>query len=177
MARRDAEPQYLAIGRITMPFGVHGEVKVEIHTGWPHRFALLERVYVGDEAANQLQATRVEHAHLHRGQAILKLAACPDRNAAEALRGRWLFVPRNEAMPLGEDEYYIHQIIGLEVWEGERHLGQVVEVLEMPAEVNDVYVVRGPRGELLLPALSHVILRVDLEAGRMEVAVPPGLED
>jgi 16S rRNA processing protein RimM len=175
--KQHAEPQYLAIGRITMPFGVQGEVKVAIHTGWPHRFALLEQVYIGDEAASQLQATKVERARLHKGQAILKLAACPDRDAAEVLRGQWLFVPRSEAVPTDEGEYYIYQIVGLEVWEGERHLGRVVEVLEMPAEANDVYVVRGPRGELLLPALRQVILKVDLEAGRMEVAVPPGLED
>ncbi len=177
MARERIQPQYLAIGRITAPFGLRGEVKVEIHTDWPQRFALLERVYIGDEAARVMRVAQVEHVRLHKGRAILKLDISPDRTAAEELRGQWLFIPREEAMPLGEDEYYIHEIIGLEVWEGDRYLGEVVEVLETTPEANDVYVVRGERGELLLPAVQHVILKVDLEAGRMYVSVPPGLED
>ncbi|MCD6289217.1 MAG: 16S rRNA processing protein RimM [Anaerolineae bacterium] len=176
MAKKVSQ-HYLAIGRIVAPFGVRGEVKVEIHTAWPHRFTLLKEVYVGDEDARAVQATQVESARLHKGQAILKLALSPDRNAAERLRGRWLFVTRDKAMPLGEDEYYIHEIVGLEVWEEERYLGRVVEVIETPDEVNDVYVVRGADKELLLPAIRHVILSVDLEAGRMYVSVPPGLED
>ncbi|MCS7220029.1 MAG: ribosome maturation factor RimM [Anaerolineae bacterium] len=176
MVRARAQPHYLAIGRITAPFGIRGEVKVEIHTGWPERFVQLKRVYVGDAAARVVTATEVESARLHKGHAILKLGLSPDRNAAEALRGRWLFVSREEAMPLGEGEYYLHEIIGLEVWEGDRYLGRVVEILEAKAGANDVYVVRGQRGELLLPAIRQVILHVDLEAGRMEVAVPPGLE-
>ncbi len=176
MVQAREQPRYLAIGRITAPFGIRGEVKVEIHTGWPDRFALLKRVYIGDAAARAVTATEVESARLHQGHAILKLGLSPDRNAAEALRGQWLFVSREEAMPLEEGEYYLHDIIGLEVWEGDRHLGRVVEILEARAGANDVYVVRGDRGELLLPAVRQVILKVDLEARRMEVAVPPGLE-
>ncbi len=169
-------PRYLAIGRITAPFGIRGEVKVEIHTGWPERFALLKHVYIGDAAAHAVMRTEVESARLHKGHAIVKLGLSPDRSAAEALRGQWLFVSREEAMPLEEGEYYLHDIIGLEVWEKGRYLGRVVEILEAKAGANDVYVVRGERGELLLPAIRQVILQVDLAAGRMEVAVPPGLE-
>ncbi len=177
MTKTSKRPEFLAIGRIMAPFGIRGEVKVEIHTDWPHRFALLDRVYVGDPSARALRETKIESARLHKGQALLKLAMCPDRNAAEALRDQWLFVHRSQAMPLGEDEYYIHEIVGLEVWEGERCLGRVFEVIETPAEANDVYVVRGEQGEILLPAVRHVVLKVDLEAGRMEVALPPGLEE
>ena len=170
------QPRYLAIGRIIAPFGIHGEVKVEVHTGWPDRFALLKRVYIGDVAAHTVTMAEVESARLHKGYVILKLGLSSDRSAAEALRGQWLFVSREEAMPLEEGEYYLHEILGLEVWEGERYLGRVVEILEARAGANDVYVVRGERGELLLPAIRQVILKVDLAAGRMEVTVPPGLE-
>ncbi|HEY65102.1 MAG TPA: 16S rRNA processing protein RimM [Caldilineae bacterium] len=177
MAKERTEPRFLAIGRIVAPFGIRGEVKVEIHTGWPHRFALLERVYVGDEMARVVRETKVQSVRLHKGHALLKLEMCPDRNAAEELRGQWLFVSREEAMPLEEDEYYIHEILNLEVWEGERYLGRIVEVIETPEEVNDVYVVRGEHGELLVPAIRDVVLKVDLEAGRMYVSLPPGLEE
>ncbi|GAB4566455.1 MAG: ribosome maturation factor RimM [Anaerolineae bacterium] len=148
---------------------------MELHTAWPERFKRGVRLYIGDEGARETTETEVQGFRLHKGYGLLKLSTVPDRNTAETLRGQWLFVAREDAMPLGPDEYYVHQIIGLEVWEGEEYLGQVVEVLETTPEANDVYVVRGPRGELLLPAIRSVILKVDLDAGRMEVAVPPGL--
>jgi len=79
-----------------------------------------------------------------------------------------------DALPLEEGEYYCHQIEGLHAvtTEGER-LGRVTEVLATGA--NDVYVVRGSQGELLLPAVKDVILRVDLEAGVLVVRLPEGL--
>lgn len=170
-------PEYLAIGRITAPFGIRGEVKVEIHTAWPDRFALLDQVYVGDAQAQAVYPLELEGSRRHRGQAILKFAAIGDRTAAETLRGQWLFVRAEQAMPLAEGEFYWHEIIGLEVWAGERYVGHVVEILETAGGANDVYVVRGERGELLLPAIRQVIRRIDVAAGRMEVEIPAGLED
>jgi 16S rRNA processing protein RimM len=145
-------------------------MKVEILTDWPERFALLECVYLGEEAVPY----RLERFRLHRRYALLKLAGCDDRNAAGDLREQVVQVPREEAMPLDEGEYYVYQIEGLEVWtdEGES-LGQVVEVLFTGS--NEVYVVRGPRGEVLIPAIADVILRVDLEEGRLIVRPMDGL--
>ena len=79
-------------------------------------------------------------------------------------------------MQLGEHENYLHDLIGLrvETMEGEP-LGTLTEVLLTKA--NDVYVVRGPAGEILLPALRDVVLRVDLAARTMVVALPEGLRD
>jgi 16S rRNA processing protein RimM len=77
-------------------------------------------------------------------------------------------------MPLGQDENYVHDLIGLRVESAEGEaLGEITEILFTPA--NDVYVVAGPNGELLLPALRDVVLRVDLEGGVMLVKVPDGL--
>jgi len=83
-------------------------------------------------------------------------------------------IPVEEAAPLEEGEYYLYQIVGLATWtvEGE-YLGRVREVLTTGA--NDVYVVRGPKGEVLLPAIEEVIREVDLEAGRMIVSLMEGL--
>jgi len=152
------------------PWGILGEVKVEILTDWPERFALLERVYLGEEAT----PCRLERVRLHQGYALLKLAGYDDRSAAEALRGQVVQVPHEEAMPLDEGEYYVYQIEGLEVWtdEGES-LGRVVEVLFTGS--NEVYVVHGPRGEVLIPAIADVILKVDLEDRRLIVHLMDGL--
>jgi 16S rRNA processing protein RimM len=79
-----------------------------------------------------------------------------------------IYVPVEEAEPLGEDEYYWYQIIGLQVWTVEgRFLGKVTDIL--PTGSNDVYVVTGPEGEALVPAIEDVIALIDLEEGRLVV--------
>jgi len=105
---------------------------------------------------------------------LLTLVGVDDRDAAEALRGQWIYVAIEDALPLGEGEYYHFQIVGLQVItaEGEA-LGRITEIL--PTGANDVYVIQGPRGEILVPALEGVILNVDLPNGRMIVRLPEGL--
>jgi 16S rRNA processing protein RimM len=169
-----SEPRYLTIGRITRPHGVRGEVRVEPRTDLPERFAWLERIYVGDGTP---VAMTVERVRLHQGVVILKLGSCDTRNDAEALRGRWVLVPAEEAIPLEEGELFLYQLVDMEVVtaEGET-LGKVEDVLQTGA--NDVLVVRiqdEPPKQLLLPDIPDVVLEVDLEAGRIVVQVPPGL--
>jgi len=171
MAARRSEPRYLVVGRIVRPWGVRGELKVEILTEDPARFEQLEAVYVGP----QFVSYRLEGARLHRGVVLLKLAGCDDRNAAEGLRDLLVQVAMEDALPLKEGEYWVHQIVGLEVWTTEGDLlGLVQEVLETAA--NDAYVVRDRSGrEVLIPALRSVVLEIDLAAGRMLVELPEGL--
>ncbi len=171
MAARRSEPRYLVVGRIVRPWGVRGELKVEILTEDPARFEQLEAVYVGP----QFVSYRLEGARLHRGVVLLKLAGCDDRNAAEGLRDLLVQVAMEDALPLEEGEYWVHQIVGLEVWTTEGDLlGLVQEVLETAA--NDAYVVRDRSGrEVLIPALRSVVLEIDLAAGRMLVELPEGL--
>ena len=171
MQTRDgSEPRYLVVGRIVAPWGVRGEVKVTIETGFPERFERLKRVYLGEKAISFV----LERSRLHKGHALLKLRGCGDRDAAEKLRGQLVQIPIEEAMPLGEDEYYVYQIVGLDVWttEGE-HLGRVSEVLFTDA--NDVCVVTGERGEILIPAVEDVVLEVDLVSGQLIVELIEGL--
>jgi 16S rRNA processing protein RimM len=96
------------------------------------------------------------------------------RDAAEALRGRDVEVAASDALRLPRGQFYWHQVIGLRVESstGEA-LGTVADILETGA--NDVYIVRGPRGEILLPAIKEVIKRIDPQAGRMLVELVPGL--
>ena len=89
---------------------------------------------------------------------------------------RYLLIPAADAMPLGEHENYLHDLMGLEVETTDGlHLGELREVLFTNA--NDVYVARGPAGEVLLPVIRDVVLQVDLSARRMVVALPEGLLD
>jgi 16S rRNA processing protein RimM len=168
----------LAIGQIAGAHGVRGELKVDVLTDDPQRFGLLERVLVGPDDGEPVPYG-VEGYRMHQQRVLLKLAGVDTREQAATLRGQLVQVPIDEAMPLEEGEYYEHQIVGLDVWtaEGER-LGTIAEILYVPS--NDVYVVQDTsraRRECLIPALSGVVLAVDLEAGRMTVELPPGLID
>ncbi len=143
---------------------------MEILTDYPDRLPLHRVFYLGPQATPY----PVESVRFHQGAAIIKLAGCDDRNAAEALRGLVVHIPLEDAIPLGEGEYYYFQVVGVEVFtdQGER-LGRVVDVLETKA--NDVYVVRGPRGEMLIPAVEEIVRELDLTARRMVIVPIPGL--
>jgi len=161
---------HLVVGRVVAPRGLHGELKVSIETDDPERFGLLREVYLGDG----LVRFEVKRVRLHLGQALLELGGIESRAAAESWRNAYVYVPLEEALPLAEGEYYYHQIEGLTVVTvGGEVLGQVTEVL--PTGANEVYVVQGGEGEILLPALKDVIIRIDLDAGTMVVRLPNGL--
>jgi 16S rRNA processing protein RimM len=166
---------YMAIGMITGAHGLRGEVKVELHTDFPERFAPGLEVYLGEE----LDKTTVGTARPHQGQVLLQFHGIDDRTQAEALRGLWLFIPEEEAVTLEEDTYFVHDIIGLSVHTSSGELlGTVEQVLFTGA--NDVYVVQSPGEkprEILLPAIDEVIKQVDLENGILTVELLPGLLD
>lgn len=168
--RRRPEPRYLAIGRVARPFGLHGELRVQLYTEYPEQLGRLHAVYLGSD----VQPCQVESVRLHKGAALFKLAGIDDRTAAETLRGALVQIAREQAVPLEKDEYYEHQIVGMTVVEEDGTLlGRVTEIVSTGA--NDVYVVVGPDGELLLPAIESVILEIDLQLDQMVVHVMEGL--
>jgi 16S rRNA processing protein RimM len=146
-------------------------VRVTPHTDQPERFTWLEVVYLGEAEPRPVV---VESARLHGDVILLKLVDYDNRDAAESLRGQWLQVPEEEALPLAEGEYYLYQLEGLTVYsDSGQHLGELVAVLETGA--NNVFVVRGVSGEILLPDVTEVIREIDFAAGRMVVHLLPGL--
>ena len=168
--RRVPEPRFLAIARVVKPWGLRGEMKLEVLTGFPEQLGRLKRVYLGPEAVPYT----VARFRWHSGELLVQLADVGDRNAAEMLRNQLVQIAREDATPLEPGQFYEYQIIGLNVvtTDGEP-LGQVVEVLSTGA--NDVYIVQGPRGEVLLPARTEVVRAIDLDAGTMTVTLLPGL--
>jgi len=168
------EPRYLAVGRVLRPHGIRGELRVEILTGYPERLAQHACFYLASpDSPEAVRRYPVEKLRWHKGVLLLKLGGCDDRNRAGELRGQLVQIPLEEAVPLEEGEYYHFQLIGVSVeMESGEGLGQVAEVLD--TGVHDVYVVRGPRGEVLLPAVEDVVLELDLESRRMVVHLLPG---
>jgi 16S rRNA processing protein RimM len=175
---RTPEPRYLAVGQVLRPHGVRGELRVQIITDYPERLRRHPYFYLAHpESSEMVRRYPVEGLRHRRGVLLLKLGGCDDRDAAEKLRGMLVQIPIEEAVPLEEGEYYHFQLVSMRVeTEDGEWLGQVAEVLATGA--NDVYVVRGPRGEVLLPAIEGVVRELDLESKRMVVHLLPGmLED
>jgi 16S rRNA processing protein RimM len=163
---------YVAVGQIVGAHGIRGEVKVELLTDHPERYDPGRSLYMEDPPG--VMRVHVNGSRPHKGFMLVQLAEVRDRTAAQALQGRLLLIADSEIMPLSEHENYLHDLIGLEVVaEDGRPLGRVVEILSTKA--NDVYVVAGEDGEVLLPALREVVTEVDLGARRMLVRVPDGL--
>jgi 16S rRNA processing protein RimM len=174
MAQNEVSRQLMAIGYITGAHGIRGEVKVELLTDYPERFKPGADMLIGSETS--ARSYRITAARPHKLVMLVQFAGVPDRNAAAALQGQLVLIPDEEAMPLGEDENYIHDLIGLRVEdENGAVLGTLSEILTTGA--NDVYVVAGEEGELLLPALRDVVRQVDLAGRRVIVSVPEGLRD
>lgn len=170
------EPRYLVIAQAVRAHGVAGALRCRIITEHPERFEGLKRVFVGDPPVSYaVRRARLEGG-TRGGMVLLSLAGVDTREAADALRGALVQVPSEEAVPLKPGEYYAHEVIGLRVAtdDGE-DLGRVTEVLTTGA--NDVYVVHGPRGEVLLPAIHSVVQRIDIPAGMMTVHLIDGLLD
>ncbi len=172
-ASGEPEPfRYLAIGRIIGAHGTGGEVAIEILTDFPERFETTEWVYLGDE--REATPYRLESYRWHKQKLLLTLDHVTDRAAAKALRGQWVQVPRDEAMPLPEGHYYHFQLIGLEVvtTQGEP-LGTLADILETGA--NDVWVVRRAGREVLLPDIPDVVKSIDMAQKRIMVELLDGL--
>lgn len=164
-------PAWILVGVIVAPFGLTGEVKVEVASTNPARFAPRSIVYLGDGERRLI----VSSARPHKGRLLVKFHGVDTMNDAEALRNGRLSIRAAQLAPLPEGEYYHFQLIGLTVSTVEGDvLGSLTEVLETGA--NDVYVVRNSSGrEYLIPALRSVLREVSIEESRMVVEPLPGL--
>lgn len=164
-----ARDGWLRLGTLTAPWGVRGEIKVRLDAD-PAYVRRVARVYLGAE-----RRAVTLHGLYQRGRAYtLKLAGVNSIEEAQTLRDLEVAVPRAEAPPLPEGHFFVDDVVGLRaVTTAGRELGTVVDVLITGA--NDVYVVRGEAGEILIPAIGEVVVDIDPEAGLLRVEPMPGL--
>ncbi len=163
-----AAAEFITVGIVLAPWGTQGKVKVAVTTDFPQRFAASATVYVNR------QPMTIDSTEWHRGKAVIKFAAIDSLERARQLGGQPVEIPRCQAYPLPEGEYYHFQLVDLEVWTTQGELvGRIAEVLT--GKSNDSYVVRGDRGEVLIPAIDDVIKSIDLDRGRITIEAIKGL--
>ncbi|MCI5648917.1 MAG: ribosome maturation factor RimM [Fusicatenibacter sp.] len=163
---------YLQIGVISSTHGVRGEVKV-YPTTEPERFLDLDRVFL--DTGKEKKEYHVAGVRFFKQFAIVKFQGIDNINDIEKYKGCSLYVDREDAIELEEDEYYIADLQGLDIYtENGELFGVLRDVMETGA--NDVYIVDSrEHGEVLIPAIHDCILDVDLEKNRMTVHLLPGL--
>ena len=163
----------LKVGVITTTHGVRGEVKVFPTTDDTERFLELE--YVLLDTGRELRRLDIKNVRFFKNLVILKFDGIDNINDIEKYKGKDLWIPREEAQELDEDEYYIADLQGLNVvLEDGTEFGTLRDVMETGA--NDVYIIdSNEHGEVLLPAIKECILDVDLEKNTMTVHLMKGL--
>jgi 16S rRNA processing protein RimM len=169
--------EYLKIGAVISTHALKGEVKVYPTTEDVRRYDVLDRVYIDPHSAGE--CLHVERVRYFKNLVIVKFKTLDRIEDVERLVKKDLFVSREDAIPLGENEFFICDVIGLKaVTDTGRELGCVEDVMQTGA--NDVYIIsrkEDPASELLLPATKEVILKISPEEGIMRVHLLPGLED
>ena len=152
--------EYLQIGVITKTHGVRVEVKVYPTTD-PERFLSLDRVFL--DTGKEKKELHVTGVRFFKQLAIVKFKGIDDINDIERYKGCSLYVTREDAIPLEEDEYYIADLQGMQMYTEDGELfGTLRDVMETGA--NDVYIVDSKEhGEVLIPAIHDCILDVDLD--------------
>lgn len=164
-------PVFLAIGFLRRPHGITGEMIMDILTDFPERIHQGKTVYVGEDH----EPLQIDSLRGHDRAMLIHFAGIQTPEEAGRLRNKNVFTMASELPQLPEGEYYHHQLVGLmAVDENGNHLGTLSEILETGA--NDVYVIKtSSGGEILLPAIEDVILKVNLDQGTISVRPPDWL--
>ena len=165
----------MQVGAITQPHGIHGEVKVFPTTNDVKRFKKLKEVIL--DTGREQKVLEIEGVKFFKQYAILKFKGYDNINDIEKYKGKPLLVTRENAVKLGRDEYFIADLIGIEVYDEDgKYPGVLQKVIETGA--NDVYEVKFEDGrEVLFPAIRQCILDVDMENRKMKVHIMDGLLD
>ena len=164
--------QFLQVGVISSTHGIRGEVKVFPTTDDPARFKKLKIVLL--DTGKELTELEVQSVKFFKQFVILKFRGLDNINDIEIYKGKSLLVPREDAVELEENEYYIADLIGMEVVTDEGEFGILRDVMETGA--NEVYIIDSKEhGEVLIPAIRDCILDVDVENRRMKIRLMDGL--
>lgn len=165
----------LQVGIITQMHGISGEVKVFPTTDDVKRFKKLKEVIL--DTGKEKITLEIEGVKFFKQLAILKFKGFDNINDVEKYKQKSLYVTREHAVRLRRDEYFIADLIDLEVYDEENQLlGTLTDVIQTGA--NDVYAIQMTDGrEALLPAIKECILSVDMEARKMVVHLLDGLLD
>ncbi len=157
------------LGQIVNAVGLKGENRVYPYTDYKERFEELKQLYIEDEIYE------IEKVRYMGEMAVIKFVGISDRNAAEALKGKYLYIDRENARKLDEDEYFVADLIGIKVQDEDgKQVGTLSDVIQNTAQ--DVYEIELADGKkFMIPAVGEFILNVDMDSRIMVVKLIEGM--
>ncbi len=168
-----SDDSFIEIGLVGRPHGLRGEVGVDF---WAESPDLLRGTLWLRPGRGAPRPHTVAGVRRHQGRPLVLFEGIADRSAAETLRGMHVLVTKDRLPEPDEDEVYLHELLGLRVLlhaTGDT-LGTLDDV-QMPGG-QEVWSIRTPDGkEVLLPAVEEFVASIDLDAGEVRIAPPPGL--
>jgi 16S rRNA processing protein RimM len=167
----------IAIGVLRKAHGVRGEASIEPWTDSVDRFEELERVLLVSPDDKQTRDVAIESTRAHAGRALVKFSGIDSPEAVQQLQGWTLEIPEEDARELESDEYFLHDLVGLTLFDTEgKNRGTVTEVLEGGGGL--LLVVKRPDGKTFeLPFAADLCTDIDVPAKKMTVHLPEGLDD
>lgn len=168
---------YFNVGKIVNTQGLQGEVRVLSVTDFAEeRFKKGSRLALFDKKDQFVTSLEIASHRKHKNFDIVKFKGLYHINEVEKYKEFTLKIAEEDLTELADGEFYYHEIIGLDVYEGKELIGQVKEILQPGA--NDVWVVkRKGKRDLLLPYIPPVVLNVDIPNHRVDVELLEGLDD
>lgn len=163
---------YIQVGKIINTHGLKGDVKVLPLTDDIKRFSKLKNVYIG-ENKKKLEVSKVWY---NKGYAMLAFKEYENINDVEKFKNEIIWIDEKDKIKLPKDSYFIHDLIGMEVYlKDESYLGKIEDVLTPGA--NDVYLVKNKGKQYLIPAIKDVVKNIDIEEKKMIIDPIEGLID
>lgn len=170
-----SQNSFYGVGKLVNTHGLRGEVRITPTTDFPdQRFRKGNELYLFHPTLSEPLKLKIASRRSHKNFEIVSFQGYEHINDIEKYKGGELKIPEEALMELEEDEFYIHQLVGCVVVtdEGEE-LGKIVDVMQPGA--NDVWVVKGKRGEILLPYIDECIKEVDIANKRVVCHLMEGL--
>jgi 16S rRNA processing protein RimM len=165
----------LLMGRVVRPHGIEGALRIKSYAQSEESFLSAGTVFLRSSDGETREYT-VASARPHKNILLMKLEGLNTLEEAETYRGAAILIKRDSLPPEGEEEYFWHELIGLEVYlSGGEYVGTLKHIL--PTGSNDIYVVQEGRSEVLIPAIHDVVKEIDLINNRMVISEVEGLLD
>ena len=162
--------KYIQIGKIANTHGIRGDIKIIPLTNDMKRFEKLKQIYIEGEST----PFEINKVWYQKGFAMLNLKGYDNINLVLKFKDKFILIPKEDAVDLPTDSYFIFDIIGLTVYTSSgEELGIVKDVLQPGA--NDVYVVKSNNKEILIPAIKEVVKEVNIGEGRIIIEPIEGL--
>jgi 16S rRNA processing protein RimM len=176
------EAEFVTIARVAKTQGRHGEVAATLLTDFPELFETRRKLFAlgesgsgnqrGGAQPNRRKLELDEH-WFHKGMVVLKFAGVDSISDAETLVGSEIQIPRSERAALGNDEFYVSDLIGCIVTDSNREIGRIKDVQFGSGEA-PLLVIEGKK-EYLVPFATVYIEKIALEQKRLEMKLPEGL--